>query len=85
MCRGLRRDAGLGCLQGVPSMTASQFNVFNWRAFPRPSIFAMDAAFSGGQQGGVGVKAAIKQHNATRSKTSSINTAAADKQKAALV
>ena len=29
--------------------------------------------------------ASIKQHNATRSKTSSINTAAADKQKAALV
>ena len=28
--------------------------------------------------------AAIKQHNATHSKTSSINTAAADKQKAAL-
>ena len=60
--------------------TVSQFNAFAWRAFPRPSIFAMDAAFSGGQQGGVGVKAAIKQHNARSNMSANISTEQADRQ-----
>lgn len=58
-------------------------NPFLWRG--KPSVFAADVAFIGASVGGIGLAQAVKLHNATRSKTSSINTAAADKQKAALV
>ena len=53
--------------------------LFNWRKFPRPSIFAMDVHFSGGQQGGVGVKAAIELHNARPQMAANISTEPADR------